>query len=387
MRKLVVLLGTPVDSLDMPETLDRIEEMIHAGRLSGKYHQVVTANTDFLVKARKDTELRKVIQQADLCTADGMPLVWGARLLGVPIPGRVAGADLVPLLAQRAAQKGFSLYFLGAEPGIAAQAARILQDRYPGLQIAGIESPPFQPIEKTQPEVLARIRAANPDVLLVAFGNPKQEKWIARFGAEIKVPVMIGVGGSLDFIAGKTRRAPRWMQNNGLEWFYRLIQEPRRLWQRYAVDLVVFIRFFLRQWWATRQGLRPFTAASTMLPTTDLLLIDDTAVITIDRRMTAKDRETFQATARQALAASSHIIVNLEKATFLDSSAIGALVGMAKQAHDAGGKLWLCGAQPSVQQTLKLLQLDTFFANGATISGCLTERFNRPAVRRESQPV
>jgi N-acetylglucosaminyldiphosphoundecaprenol N-acetyl-beta-D-mannosaminyltransferase len=387
MRKLVVLLGTPVDNLDMPETLDRIEEMITTGRLSGKYHQVVTANTDFLVKARKDTELRKIIQQADLCTADGMPLVWGARLLGVPLQGRITGADLVPLLAKRAAQKGFSLYFLGAEPGVAAQAAQILQDRYPGLQIAGIESPPFQPIDKTQPEILARIRAANPDVLLVAFGNPKQEKWIARFGAEIKVPVMIGVGGSLDFIAGKTRRAPRWMQNSGLEWFYRLVQEPRRLWQRYAVDLVVFIRFFLRQWWATRQELRPFTAASTILPTAELLLIDDTAVITIDRQMTAKDREAFQATARQALAASSHIIINLEKAAFLDSSAIGALVGMAKQAHEAGGKLWLCGTQPSVQQTLKLLQLDTFFANGATISGCLTERFNRPAVRRESQPV
>jgi N-acetylglucosaminyldiphosphoundecaprenol N-acetyl-beta-D-mannosaminyltransferase len=387
-RDLVVILGTPVDDLDMPQTLDRIEELIEVGRSSGKGRQVVTANTDFLVNALKDAELRRIIQHSDLCTPDGMPLVWGARLLGAPLRGRVAGADIVPQLAERAAQKGFSLFFLGAEPGVAARAAEILTKRLPGLRIVGVESPPFQPIEKTQPELLARIRAANPDVLMVAFGNPKQEKWIARFGPQINVPVMMGVGGSLDFIAGKTRRAPQWMQRSGLEWLYRLMQEPRRLWQRYAADLMVFSLFFARQWWATRRRWPAPAVQPGLIPITgELLRIQDTAIITLDREFTAKDREGFQSTARQALVLSRHIIVNMEQTEFLDSSAIGSLVALARQAREAGGDLWLSGARPNICRTLALLRLDSFFTCAADVNACLQDRLKRAERSHTLQPA
>ena len=249
MRKLLIILGTPIDDINMGEALDQIDAFIAAGRTSGKGHQIATINADFVVKSLHDAELRRILQEADMATADGMPLVWSARLLGVPIEGRVTGADMVPALAERAAQKGHSIYFLGAAPGIAEKAAKILLLQYPGLKIAGIASPSVEAVQNGDPAIIVACKAANPDILLVAFGNPKQEKWIYRHAQELGIPVMIGVGGTFDFIAGVTKRAPQWMQQNGLEWIYRLVQQPGRLWKRYITDLFGFGYFFLWQWW------------------------------------------------------------------------------------------------------------------------------------------
>ena len=142
MRKLIVILGIPIDDLDLDQTLDRLEEFVEVGRSKGKGHQVVTVNTDFLVNASRDPETRFLLQEADMATADGMPLVWGARLLGEPLPGRVAGADFIPLLVERAARKGYSIYLLGAEEGIAECAAKKMKQQHPDLIIAGIKRSP-----------------------------------------------------------------------------------------------------------------------------------------------------------------------------------------------------------------------------------------------------
>src|SRR3954464_7016393 len=142
MRKLLIILGVPVDDLNMSEALARLEEFIRIGRATGKSHQIATVNADFVVNSLHDPELRRILQESDMATADGMPLVMGARMLGVPLTGRVTGADMVPALAERAAQKGYSVYLLGARPGIAKQAAYILQSRNPGLNIVGVVSPP-----------------------------------------------------------------------------------------------------------------------------------------------------------------------------------------------------------------------------------------------------
>src|SRR6185503_16737239 len=142
MRKLLIILGVPVDDLNMAEALERLEDFIRIGRSTGKSHQIATVNADFVVNSLHDPELRRILQESDMATADGMPLVLGARLLGVPLTGRVTGADLVPALAERAAQQGYSIYLLGAQPGVAAQAAQVLQRNYPDLNIAGILSPP-----------------------------------------------------------------------------------------------------------------------------------------------------------------------------------------------------------------------------------------------------
>jgi N-acetylglucosaminyldiphosphoundecaprenol N-acetyl-beta-D-mannosaminyltransferase len=265
-RKVIVILGIPVDDLDMDQTLERISTFVEIGHRTGRTHQVVTVNADFVVNAIKDPEVRFILQEADLATADGMPIVWGARLLGVNLSDRVAGADMVPLLAERAARQGYSIFLLGAEPGVAAQAAEILCKRYPELKIAGILAPPFSPVLEMDPALVDAVKAAQPDILMVAFGNPKQEKWVAMHRQKLGVPVMMGIGGSLDFLTGTTQRAPVWMQKTGLEWFHRLLQDPRRMWRRYISDFFIFGVFLLRQWWAMRSHGKPPTALPVQSP-------------------------------------------------------------------------------------------------------------------------
>jgi N-acetylglucosaminyldiphosphoundecaprenol N-acetyl-beta-D-mannosaminyltransferase len=177
------------------------------------------------------------------------------------------------------------------------------------------------------------------------------------YGRELGVPVMIGIGGTLDFIAGETKRAPEWMQKSGLEWVFRLAQEPRRLWRRYVVDLTAFGSFFVRQWWFMRQG----KASAPLLPTRDAVMVDDTAVLTVQGRLTVENHIAFLEKGQAALAETPFLIVNLAEATFLDSSALGALVGLAKQARDRDGKLWLTAVPKTIQQTLSLMRLDRFF--------------------------
>ncbi len=357
MRKLLIILGVPIDDLNMEQALARLEEFIWIGRATGKSHQIATVNADFVVNSLHDTDLRRILQEADMATADGMPLVLGARLLGVPLTDRVTGADLVSALAGRAAQEGFSIYLLGARPGVGLRAAEILQDRYLGLRIAGVLSPPNRPIQEMDRSILDDIKAANPDILLVALGNPKQEKWIRMYAGELAVPVCIGVGGTFDMIAGITKRAPRWMQRAGLEWLFRLLQEPRRLWKRYVLDMVYFGYFFVRQWWNMRRGENP----ATLLPTSEPVIVDQTVILNIQGRMDVGNLAAFVEQAEQALDASPRLIVNLSQATFLDSSAMGTLVALTNRARAAGGSLRLVAVPPPIAKTLSLVRLDLFF--------------------------
>jgi N-acetylglucosaminyldiphosphoundecaprenol N-acetyl-beta-D-mannosaminyltransferase len=357
MRKLVVLLGIPVDNLNFKETLDQIDDYVRAGRSARKGHQVATVNTDFLVKAALDRDLRRLLQTVHLATPDGMPLVWAARLLGNPLQERVTGADLVPALAERAAQKGYSLYLFGAGPGIAKKAADILQERYPGLKIAGVASPPYSQVKEIDRSALDEIRAARPDILLVALGNPKQEKWIELHGRQLGVPVMMGVGGSLDFLAGNVKRAPEWMQTTGLEWLFRLIQEPRRLWRRYVVDLFVFSRLFARQWW----HIRVRNTARSRPPAAELVLANGKAILKIQGMIGDKVIENVRKVGRQALAVTPEIQVDVSAVDILDSAGAGVLVALANQAREAGGNVSLVAVPPKLQKTLAVLGLEAFF--------------------------
>jgi N-acetylglucosaminyldiphosphoundecaprenol N-acetyl-beta-D-mannosaminyltransferase len=367
LRKLVVILGIPIDNLDLNQALDRLEEFVRIGRATGKGHQVVTVNTDFLVNATRDPENRFLLQEADMATADGMPLVWGARLLGEPLPGRVAGADFIPLLVERAAQKGYSIYLLGAAEGIAACAAKRLKQRHPNLIIAGVSSPPKSSVYEMDPGIVEEIKSLQPDILLVAFGNPKQEKWIGMYGSQLGVPLMIGVGGTLDFIAGSKKRAPYWLQHIGLEWLFRLIQEPQRLWKRYLLDWFVFGTLFIHQWWSMRRGLSPYTS----LPKTSLLVLGNNAIIGVQGHLAIDNIDEFEQAAQKAISETSFLVINLEGVEFLDSSAIGRLVGLANQARRAGGELSLVAVQPPIKETLSLLKLDKFFPIYVDLEGAL----------------
>jgi N-acetylglucosaminyldiphosphoundecaprenol N-acetyl-beta-D-mannosaminyltransferase len=234
------ILGVRLDAVTMTEAVDRLDGFVR----SGVPHQIVTINIDFIRLAVRDTAFMAVLNGADLAVADGVPVLWAARLLGFHLPERVTGVDLVERVAALSAACGYSLYLLGAAPGVAAAAAAALCGRYPGLRIAGTCSPPYgEHSAREEAEMVARIRGARPDLLLVAFGAPRQDYWIARHKAALAVPVCIGVGGTFDLLAGKLKRAPRWLQRCGLEWAYRLAQEPGRLWKRYLLgDLPFYLR-------------------------------------------------------------------------------------------------------------------------------------------------
>ena len=363
----IVIQGVPVDNLTMAETLAELEKFIEIGRSTGRSHQVATVNADFITNALGDPELMVLLQKSDLNMPDGMPVVWSARLLGAPILERVAGVDTVMHLCERAAQRGYSIYLLGAAPGVAARAAGILQQRYPDLKIAGVSSPKVPSIRATDPAVLSDIKAVRPDILLVAFGNPKQEKWIGEFRGELQTPVMIGVGGTLDFIAGEKVRAPKWMHRTGLEWTFRLAQEPRRLWRRYCRNFFIFGPQLVRQWWALR-----YPSLSDIAPgEIEAALYGCTALITLRGSLKISDLPQFQHAVQQILSVTPDILVDCSRADYLDSSAVGALVELARQGRELGGDLTLVGLSEQIYKTLAVLRLGSFFRIFPNLPGSL----------------
>jgi N-acetylglucosaminyldiphosphoundecaprenol N-acetyl-beta-D-mannosaminyltransferase len=228
----------------MTSTLAWIETAVAARRP----RQICTANPEFLMAAQRDPEFRRVLLAADLVLPDGVGLLWAARWLGRPLPERVPGSDLIYRLAELAAGRGWRLYFLGAAEGVAQAAAQRLQVLNPGLVVAGAFA--GSPALAEEDALVARVAAARPDVLLVAYGAPAQDKWIARNRVRLGVPVSLGVGGSFDFVAGVARRAPRWVQRLGLEWLYRLWRQPWRV-RRIYTAVVAFPLAVLR---AGRRG-------------------------------------------------------------------------------------------------------------------------------------
>lgn len=229
----IEIADVPVDPVDMQQALDRICGAIGGGRL----FQVSTINLDFMVRARTDERVMRIFRRSDLNLADGAPVVGLGRLLGARIPARVAGADLVPALMPRLAERGARVFLLGGENGVAARAASILRERVPALEVTGVYEPPRCAVEEMDGEgIAARIAESRADVLLVALGHPKQERFIDANRELLPVSVAMGVGCVFDLIAGESKRAPGWMQAVGLEWAFRLFQEPGRLLRRYITD-------------------------------------------------------------------------------------------------------------------------------------------------------
>jgi N-acetylglucosaminyldiphosphoundecaprenol N-acetyl-beta-D-mannosaminyltransferase len=234
-----------VDAITFDEALDAIEDLV-ARRRGGV---VVTPNVDHVVIAERRPDFREVYAAADLSLADGQPIVWSSRLLGTRLPEKISGSDLVLPLMNRAARRGWRVFLLGAGPGVAERAARRLHGER-AVRIVGTAAPIIsaEPGHGTVEEhaAIAAIRAANADLVLVAFGAPKQELWMERHRRELAPAVLLGVGASLDFVAGAARRAPNWVSRIGLEWLWRLCREPRRLWRRYLVDDLLFIAVLWR---------------------------------------------------------------------------------------------------------------------------------------------
>lgn len=261
-------LGIPVDNLTRESAVECIIDLARRG--DGQPRLVSTLNVDFLVNAlgtgfskARHPELLEVLRQSDLVTADGFPILWLSRIAGRPLPHRVCGSDIVPQLASRAVQEDLSLFLLGGANGVGARAAETLQQRNPGLRIAGVAAPMIHAAgpgltnaEMEDEALVEEINRSGADVLLLGLGNPKQELWFNRNRHRLKVPVSIGVGGTFEFIVGSVSRAPGWMQRCNLEWLFRISQDPARLWRRYAMGVFKLAALSAPLIWArTRQGI------------------------------------------------------------------------------------------------------------------------------------
>ena len=237
-------MNTEVDNLTMKEALREIDKLVK----QNKNAYVVTPNVDHIVQLERGGELREVYEHADLILTDGKPLIWISKWYGTPIKEKISGSDLFPRLCSMAAKRGYRMYFLGAAEGVAATAAKNLSRRFPGLQVVGTYSPPFG-FEKDEAElekIKEKIKSAKPHILIVGLGCPKQELFILHHKDELGVPVSLGLGASLDFEAGNIKRAPRWMADHGLEWLFRITQDPKRMAKRYLVDDRIILRLAIK---------------------------------------------------------------------------------------------------------------------------------------------
>jgi N-acetylglucosaminyldiphosphoundecaprenol N-acetyl-beta-D-mannosaminyltransferase len=347
----VAVLGVPFDPVTASGAVARIEQMI----ASREPHFLVTANVDFLVQARNDIELHRIFLNADMVLCDGTPIVWASRWLRTPLPERVAGADLVPLMLKVAARKGYRPFFLGASPEAAQEAVARLHAQYPTLDIAGHYSPPFSSLlEMDHEECRRRILTARPDLLFVAFGCPKQEKWMAMHCRNLGVPVTIGVGGTIDFLAGRIRRAPLWVQRTGAEWLFRLAQEPRRLLHRYLRDLWTFAWAFLAETCMLRRGSKPDESSRTLSSALDEVQVN---------RATRRHCDCAQNNGRGF---AGDVLLDLAGVEVVDSGSLGRLLRLERSVRSSGRKLILVAVSRTVRRILAQTRLEHFFAYAPT---------------------
>lgn len=353
----LVIYGVPFHNVSFDEAIDWIVERVRSGRPAN----VATANLDFVTQAWNDPELQRILIDADLVLADGFPIVKLAPFFGPRLKGRVTGSDLTPMIAERASQEGFSLYGLGSAEGVAEEAMRILAKRHPDLTVAGTYSPPYAPLlDMDHRNILKRIEAAKPDILFVAFGSPKQEKFISMHVRGWNVPVSMGVGASLDFITGEQRRAPAWMRKIHLEWFWRICCNPRRLFRRYLANL----RFLLS---ATRQMVsihnmtdRPVPARA--LEDADIEQLSRSGIM-VERFLGLKDEDAARDFVERlgSEAADRNLLLDIHAVPWLNSLELGALLEINKTCRRAGRRLILYAPRPKVRRLLETCRLDDYF--------------------------
>lgn len=234
------LLNTYVSNLTMDEAIANIEDLVE----NKKKSYIVAINVDVVMKIEKDSYLKQITDEAEMVLVDGQPLVWVSKLHKKPVKAKISGSDLVPLLCEKAADKGYTIYILGGKDGIAEKAKKRLEKKHPNIKIVGTYAPPmgFEKSEEEIKKVNDKISEAHPDLLIVCFGCPKQEKFIYENYQKYDAMVSVCAGATVDFLAGNIKRAPKWMSKCGLEWLYRFFKEPKRLFKRYFVDDVKIVK-------------------------------------------------------------------------------------------------------------------------------------------------
>jgi N-acetylglucosaminyldiphosphoundecaprenol N-acetyl-beta-D-mannosaminyltransferase len=249
-HKKVHILGTPVSSLTMDELFRDWEAVIK----EGKKTQVCITPVNSILAARATARVQEIYQHADYVLCDGVPVKWASKFLGDPIKERITGLDVLPRIFPFALQNDFSIFLLGASPGVAETLQKVMEVKHPGVKIVGTFVPPFRAefSKEENEEMIEAINAVKPDILLVSLTAPKQDIWIAENLEKLNTHVAIGIGGAFEVAAGMIQRAPLWMQKSGLEWFYRFLQEPKRMFKRYFVEAPVFIPLIIQQKFSKR---------------------------------------------------------------------------------------------------------------------------------------
>ncbi len=371
----VGLFGLPISDVTMAEAVDHIAEAIE----TRSSYQIATANLDFARNARKDAFLHQVICDCNMVLPDGAPMLWAARLFRKPLKERVTGVDLVPELARLSAERGYTIFLLGSEGASASRAIAELEAQHPGVRIVGRYHPEKQSLERMDDEeMLRRIHEAKPDILLVAFGNPKQELWIDRNRERLMVPVAIGIGGSLDMIGGTLRRAPKFIQKMQLEWAFRMLQEPGRLFPRYAGDFRALMRHlpieFMAMWSQPKAaGVWPM----------DVSFEEGVRVVHMASVLSGAACGSVMAEIRAAIHLGQRVVLDMTLTTRLEADGVGCLLEARRTMIAAHLPLWMGNVSEPVRKVLfagglvQHLRLAPTVLDAVRLSG-MPERRKRP---------
>ena len=349
----VVLFGVPFDVVTISQTIAFVGQMI----ASKRPHQLVMADVGFVVRALKDVEVHRILIEAHLILCDGMPLFLASQRLGNPLPELIAGFDLVPALLRAAEENGWRVFFLGGKEEIVRRALDNLRAQYPRLTVAGHLSPPQAPLAEMDNAGICRaIREAKPDILLISLGCPKQEMWLNMHCRALGVPVSIGIGHTIDFLAGAIPRAPMWLQRFGLERAFWLMREPRRLFWRYMTDLWFFTWHFVVQWWkfhVHRRRVARYRRLTVVAEKTEsgfeLVMLPprfDAAVV--------RDHEWLW---KCLIVSPSHLVFDMTHVQFIDSTGVGLLVRLHKNLAAANCQFLLAKLSPIALQSLERLHM------------------------------
>ncbi|HIJ41980.1 MAG TPA: WecB/TagA/CpsF family glycosyltransferase [Deltaproteobacteria bacterium] len=379
----IIVLGIPIDNLTMDETVSSVFKMIEDYEVDGRARQVATVNVDFVANTLswrlqkvRHPELLDILRRADLVTADGMPIVWTSKLLGAPLKERVTGADLTPRLAEEAANRSKSLFFLGGKGDVGQKAADLLKSRYPRLKIAGVYSP-FVHVEGEEiaeerdqdEEILRRVNHSGAHILLIGFGNPKQEVWFDRNRERLKIPVSIGIGGTFEFIVGSVARAPRWMQKTGLEWVFRITQDPKRLIKRYLIGMMKFgmmiwpaILYYRYRRFLFRLSIKKGKGAENRETAPEISAHGFIKVISLPDRLDAAYLERSRIDLENGLESAENWILDFAATRFLDSSGIGFVTSLWNRAKKEDKTFQMIGVDSTVARFFKLSRVWDLFA-------------------------
>lgn len=350
----VVVLGIPFHDVTFAEAVEWAKNRIASRRPA----YIATANVDFLTQASRDPELQRILLEADLVVADGSPIVKLSGHVGPALRERVTGSDLVPMLSEMAAANGYSVFFLGGAPGVPEKAAAELTRRYPGLRVAGCYSPPKADIlTMNHADILARLEETKPDLLFVAFGAPKQEKFANMHVRRWSVSVSMGVGGSLDFLAGAQKRAPGWMQKVSMEWLWRMFSDPRRLFRRYAANMV-----FLTRAVSQMNSLRKEPNKAAVIVDDPRGMMELRVVAHVEKFTPLPDGQAAAELQERLIKASgSHAVaLDLSGVDWLNSLELGALVRLTSQLRSQRRALVLFHAGSRVAKLIDAMRLNAY---------------------------